>query len=201
MALSIRRAAWLVPALVLSSLVTFVGPTAAASCAEAVPLGRAISDAPIVFVGSVTHLQFDDRMATFQVDEIWKGEIGASVLVSGGPRPTELVGPTRAGQSIITSADRTYELGRQYLVISYGSEDGVLLDNACSATQLFEPALMEHRPVAITHPTPEGPDEPISSDSLWMAVGSSIVGAAIVGAAVALRRRNRRDRLSGPMPT
>lgn len=129
------RVATLAALLVLTSALGAL--PAQASCDEAVPLSESTTNAQTVFVGTVTELDFDSRVATFTIDEIWKGKAGATTIVVGGSALPELQGARAIGQNIATSVDRSYELGVTYLVVSHGSKDEVLLDNRCSNTQAY----------------------------------------------------------------
>lgn len=153
MAGSVGRGSLSVSTLALLFIIAIAGP-ASASCAEPGPLGQALGDAHAVFVGTVTELEYENRVATFNVDDIWTGDIGATVTVSGGPRPSELERAAEQGLTVATSVDRTYVLGETYLVVSYAAEGRVLLDTNCSATQVYNAELDQHRPTSAHSPSP-----------------------------------------------
>ena len=70
--------------LVFANLVR--GPIAAlASCAVTPQLATAISNAPAVFVGTVTSVDHAGRGATVHVQDIWKGRVAADVQMVGTP--------------------------------------------------------------------------------------------------------------------
>ncbi len=168
---------------------------AQASCAESVPLQEAIATAQTAFIGTVTEVDFDGRVAIFAVDETWKGETGATAIVVGGPTLAELQAARAIGQDLATSVDRSYELGVTYLVVSYGSQDGVLLDNECSNTQPFSVSLNDYRPADVTPPTMT---PPVSDSALptwtWAALSGGalalVAGTYMVANAVARRHRS-----------
>jgi hypothetical protein len=70
--------------LVLANLVR--GPSGVlASCATIPQLATALSDAPAVFVGTVTFVDHAGRVANVHVDDVWKGRVAAAVQVVGTP--------------------------------------------------------------------------------------------------------------------
>lgn len=100
-------------------------PTSAnASCALP-PGGQELwRTADAVFVGTVTAVENNARWAKVTIDEIWIGpEQPAEVVVQGGG----------ADPGMMTSVDRTYQVGVRYL-FAVMVVDGVLADNACSGT-------------------------------------------------------------------
>ena len=189
----IRRGRWLVPALAFGFVFLSV-PPATASCAEPVPIEQALGEAPTVFVGTVTHVQYSGRVATFQVEEVWKGDVGAVAVVNGGPGLSELEAARAQGQEVFSSVDRTFESGSRYLVVSYGREGATLSDNACSATRVFTGDLEQHRPESAY--TPVAPPAPDTGDEgtppgIWIGLAALVV--ATTGAmAVAIRRLRMR---------
>lgn len=185
---------------ILASLVMLVSAIgvlpAQASCAEAVPLQEAITNARTVFVGTVTETDFDGRVATFNVGEVWKGETGSTVIVVGGPSLAELQAARAKGEDVMTSVDRSFDLGTTYLVVSYGSQDGVLLDNQCSNTQPFAVSLNEYRPTDATPPTTAPPvSEATRPTWAWAALSGGALalaaGTYVVARALARRHRSR----------
>ena len=170
---------------------------AQASCAEAVPLQDAIANAQTVFVGTVTETDFDGRVVTFNVSEVWKGETGPTIIVVGGPSIADLQAAQANGENVVTSVDRSFELGTTYLVVSHGSHDGVLLDNQCSNTQPFAVSLNEHRPADATPPTTDRPvsDAPRPTGA-WAALSGGAL-ALLAGTYLAAHAFGRRHP-SGP---
>lgn len=186
------------PTLVVSFMIAMAGP-AHASCAEPLPVDQALAEADTVFVGMVTALEHQGRVATFAVKEVWKGDIGAIVTVSGGPMPSEIERAAGEGLAVMTSVDRTYVAGATYLVVSYAAEGEVLLDNICSATQFYRAELDQHRPASAHSPIP--PEAPTSSAiSAWSAFVVATVGV-IAATATLAARRGRGPRSSYPMVT
>lgn len=165
--------------------------SAHASCAEPLPLDQALAQADTVFVGTVTSLDHGDRIATFRVDETWRGDLGATVIVSGGPSPAELEAARAEGLDMMTSVDRTYVAGATYLVVAHGREGEVLLDNACSATQVWTDDLGRHRPAVFQDTVVVPPAESGSGVAIripWVGVAALLVGGAGL-AAVAFHSR------------
>lgn len=199
MSRSVRLGAWLVPTLVVFSFMS-MSPVAAASCAEPVPLAQALAEAPVTFVGTVTALEHDGRIATFAVEEVWKGDVGAIAVVSGGPNPSELDRAGEDGLTVVTSVDRTYILEETYLVVSHGAEGEFLLDNACSATQVYTAELAEFRPDTAYIPPIDEPTAGSGATWLWWVVASLGAGAA-AGLGTAALRRSRRRGASDPVVT
>jgi hypothetical protein len=193
---AMRRRVWLVPMLV--AMFTFVvTPPARASCVEPIPIAQALDEARTVFVGTVTDLQYGGRVATFIVDDVWKGDVSGSVVVNGGPGLSELEAANAQGQDVVTSVDRTYETGGRYLVVSHGNDGDVLLDNACSITQPFSSDLDQYRPESAAAP-PGAATRVVTDDGLsvfgW--TGLIVLTAGVVGGTFAIVRRLRRlDRL------
>ncbi len=166
---------------------------ALASCAEPPEPHEALAQAESVFVGTVVGVQFDGRVATFEVEDVWKGDLGASAVVSGGPSLAELEASATQGQSVHTSADRSYEPGRRYLVFAHGSEAGVLADNACSSTQVYTADLADLRPESAYAPLPQPLGEGDSGIAGWTVAALAVVALAVVGSlAVGLRSMRRR---------
>lgn len=194
----IRRKALLVPVLALLFSFATVG-TAQASCAERPPLARAIADAEAVFIGTAVHLDWDGRVATFQVDEIWKGSVEGTAVVNGaGVGMAELETAKAEGQDLFTSVDRTYEQGALYFVVAYGRDAGALLDSGCSYTQTYVPSLAEFRPDSAHPPVGGGdaPGQPADADLDLVAVlaGAALLAGGLVLGVYLVRRRRR----SGP---
>lgn len=138
---------------------------AAGSCAPPIPLDQAIAEAPYVFVGTVAELRFEDRFAVFDVEDVWKGDLAGQALVNGGPSLADLEAAAADGLGVATSVDRTYGLGQRYLVVSHGLDDGVLLDNACSATSDYDDNLDRFRPATAYSPDPAPSDLGVPVDS------------------------------------
>lgn len=161
-------------------------PVAGASCAPPLAIEDAMEQAPAVFVGTVVTLDHGGRLVGFSVDEVWKGDVEARVVVSGGPTPADLEG-LGFGESVATSVDRHYEEGVTYLVVPFGVEEGVYMDNACSVTQVYDASLDDLRPATAHPPTGAGIDDEVMTARI--AIGVVVLGAGVVVAANLLRRR------------
>ena len=191
-----RRAALLVASLATAAVVLAPG-VALASCIEPPPLPEAIAQTETVFVGSVIELEFEGRLATFHVIEVWKGDIGPEVLVNGGPGIREMSAARAQGHSLATSVDRSYVLKETYIVFPHGAAGEILFDNACSNTQILTPEVEALRPANAYTPvaTLESHATPDTDGSLgWVAptlIGAAVIAAA--GAAIYLRRRPNPD--------
>jgi hypothetical protein len=119
------------------------GPAVLAACATVPSLKAAVAEGDVVFVGTVLHLDNQDRWATVRVEERWSGarDLPETVVVHGGPDPG-----TATGQ------DRTY-LKDRYLFDATGGPE-VLQDDACSATTRWTDDLAASRPAGVT-PDPD----------------------------------------------
>ena len=165
-------------------LMTWAGP-AAASCAGEPPLPRAVADAEILFVGTVTETTNRARWAIVSVEEVWKGEhIPDVVQIRAGP--ADPVGPEYSASSV----DRDFESGRRYLFFPYGRKDAVLQDNSCTSTRVFTESLARFRPETVAAPQPGDLDpEDFDSGSLPSDGPTAIVGALIAGLVAAFGAR------------
>jgi hypothetical protein len=106
----------------------------------------AIQTAEIAFVGTVTGVRSGDRIATLDVEEIWKGpNLSDPIEVYGGSDDSNQ----------ITSVDRTWEVGLRYLVVPAVDKAGRLRDDACSPTSVYKAEFDALRPPN-AHP-PQGP--------------------------------------------
>jgi hypothetical protein len=175
--------------LVLASLARM--PTAAlASCAVAPQLATALSDAPAVFVGIVTSVDYAGRVATVHVDDVWKGRVAAVVQVVGTP-------DLNAGA---TTVDRYYTVGQKYLFTPFAGGDDRFQDNNCTLTQPYSAGLAADRPSnAVGQPQAPGPldagAQPTTSEnSSWapFAVGGGLI-VLVVAMLLAVAQRRRRE--------
>ncbi|MGI8607395.1 MAG: hypothetical protein ACR2L0_09660 [Gaiellaceae bacterium] len=188
-----------VAAAILASLA--LSQPAAASCMRPPPLDKALAAVPVVFVGTVVDTQHDGRTATFDVEEIWKGSVGARVVVNGGPSVAEMENAEAQGQVAATSVDRAYETGVRYLVVPFGASGNVLTDNACSSTQPYTAKLASHAPPGAAPPeSATSALAPSSSNDEgaqpWQFVLVALGMAALLAVALAIARRSRRPRPS-----
>ncbi len=136
----------LAPGLLSAAVGILVGTMpAAASCAPPHPIEEALSGSDSVFVGTVVGLANGNRIATFAVDEVWRGpDLPARTVVRGSPE-----------ENGITSVDRSWEAGGKYLVFA-AVVNGDLADNACSNTQIWSDDLAARRPSDARAPTDSG---------------------------------------------
>ena len=116
-----------------AALLAVPGP-ALADCAGPPPLEVSVSTAELVFVGTVTAVEANGYSATFAVEEIWRGDVPATVVVDGGEFP---------GQP--AEDDRSFELGTKYVVIP-AFHGGRLVDSLCSGTTPWDDAFEAVRP-------------------------------------------------------
>jgi hypothetical protein len=187
----------------LAAVIAFLALTqpAAASCMTLPPLEKALAAAPLVFVGTANDTQHEGRTATFDVEEIWKGSVGARVFVNGGPTIREMERAEANGQVAATSVDRTYEQGVRYLVVPFGAKGGVLTDNACSSTQPYTAQLASHAPSGAAPPeSATSALAPTSSDEddaePWQFALVTLGMVALLALALMIARRARRPRTS-----
>jgi len=138
--------------LLTGALVVAFPVAARADCAAPLGVGEALAEAEAVFVGKVVETDFDGRLATFDVVEIWKGAVEETAVVNGGPPVEELLAARAAGQELFSSVDRSFGLGETYLVASHDHRASVFLDNGCSSTQLFTAAVEAFRPETAREP-------------------------------------------------
>lgn len=192
----IRRGAWLLPTAAFA-LVFVIAGSAHASCAEPIPIDRAVDEAQTVFIGTVTDLQYDGRVATFRVEDVWKGDVAGTAVVSGGPKLSELEAARAQGAGVATSVDRYYDRGERYLVVSYAKDGDALLDNDCSATQPFTSDLDQYRPASARGPVASA-NPIVEIDALSTPAWVGLAGLALVlAAATAVVLRARRHHRSG----
>ena len=180
---------------------------AAASCITLPPLGEALAAAPMAFVGTVVETKHDGRTATFEVEEVWKGSVGARVVVNGGPEIDAMEAAEANGGGVATSVDRAYEQGARYLVVPFGARGKVLTDNACSSTQPYTAKLASHAPPGAEPPADKGSAEAAPSGSAptagqgdgvqpWQVVLVVLGMATAVALAFTIARWSRRPRPS-----
>lgn len=169
---------------------------ALASCTAPPPLDQAIAEAETVFVGTVVGLDFDARLATFEVIEVWKGAVGPEALVNGGPGLQELAAARAQGQNVFSSVDRQFGAGETYLVVSHGRSGEFLFDNACSSTQLVSAETELARP-ATAH-APSAASEPLEATEIdtgvpWILPAIGVTAALGIIAGVVYSRRPNPD--------
>lgn len=180
---SSRRTVPLATALVLGAALALLAPTTTlADCRAPEPIGRAVANADVVFVGTVVETANRGTWATVRVDEIWRGKDQPStVLVKGGP-------PGNAA----TSVDRAYEVGVKYVFFPYSDADGSLADNSCTNTTQWTAELAALRPADARSPigaTPEASGFELSS-VLVPGVVALVVAGLLVGVGLLARGRD-----------
>lgn len=112
--------------------------SALADCQPAGPIEQALRNAEVVFVGTVRATRAGGSVASFAVEEVWRGSLGEAVEVRGsfdGDRPGE--------------DDRVWTVGQRYLVLPV-QFDGALRDNICTATTEWRPEMGDLRPDGAT---------------------------------------------------
>jgi hypothetical protein len=163
-----------------------LAPAASASCAPLPPLKKALAAAEVVFVGTVTHLEYDARVATFRVEEVRKGIVGSTVVVNGSAVSLKALEKAESeGLGIGSSVGRGYQLGVRYLVVPHGASGELLLDNACSATRPYGRETEAVQPPAEAAPTPPLP-KPAAGNSDAPSGGTSGLTYGLVAGAIGL---------------
>jgi hypothetical protein len=162
-------------AVLLMSFVLGSATPVLADC-QPVRLEEAFLKADSVFVGTVTGLSNGGRWATVAVDEVWAGPSLAPVVeVRGG------AAGNRAAED-----DRSFVGGVRYFFAAYIA-DGGLIDNGCSATREWEPALAKLRPAA----SEPAAGDPFNVGSLMLPAALVLmVGVVVFGAVRVLGRRS-----------
>ena len=200
----VSRSTALIAAIVASLVLS---QPAAASCMVLPQLSKALADAPVVFVGTVVETKHDGRVATVEVEQVWKGSVGALVVVNGGGASiTEMERAEANGEALATSVDRAYENGVRYLVLPWHVRGQVMSDNACSSTQPYTAKLASHAPPGTTPPADKNADAaPAGLASTtsqgngvqtWQIVLVALGMAVVVALAFTVTRRVRRPRPS-----
>lgn len=165
-AMAIPLALWLI-----------VPSAASASCAMPVPIEEALRSADVVITGTVTSTENMGRWATVEVHEIWKGpDLPATVNIHGGAEP-----------GAISSIDRTFTVGARYLFVASLDGQGILSDNACSATTEMGAGDNAMRPADFRTPAPAQPSD-AGMEGLVAPVGVALLVAAALLAAGLLAR-------------
>jgi hypothetical protein len=169
-------------------------PAASTECEPLKPLATELAAAPVVFVGRVTGLEHDRRTATFQVEEVWKGDVEASALVHASMWSFEAIEQAERDGAEVAAGDRRFELGVRYLVLPRGASGDLLLDGICTATRQYASRLDRFRPAGAEVLPVQIPASTESSGDLgWLGIGLLAAGAAVAALSVGvlLRRRGR----------
>ncbi len=121
-----RILAFVLGLLVLANLVSLAD---ACSCIAPPPPKQALAGSEAVFSGKCIDVVVKDRIktCTFEVDRVWKGEVGAKVVV------TTAEGGATCGYGFTTKGDATY------LIYCHG-KNGALSTNICTRTRTLASA-------------------------------------------------------------
>jgi hypothetical protein len=155
-------------------------------CPEALPIRDAVAAAPIAFLGTVTDVKDEDRLATVEVIRIWRG--------APLPPKVEVRGTVATQAKVHTALDRSYAKGATYLFLPTSGRKPHLVENQCSATTLLTGELAALQPPGGGE-LPSGVSDvsPTRTDYarlLPLAIG----GVAFVGLGTALLLARRRTR-------
>jgi hypothetical protein len=153
-----------------------------ADCSPALPLEKAVVDAPVVFIGTVETVDSGGFSADVEVIGVWHGDVAERVVVDGGLEP-----------ATPAEDDRRFEPGVTYIFLP-SRVDGRLVDNICSATTPWDEASMAGlRPPEAVAPGPvpataTGPLEGLGDLTGPIAVVAIVGGILLVTVVVARRR-------------
>lgn len=113
----------LVIAFVLACIEFTNPPALACSCLPPPPPKKALEGSAAVFSGKVTDVTLEkgQKIVTIEVDRVWKGKVGAKVVV------TTASNGAACGYNFTTKGDATY------LIYAYENK-GVLGTNICTRT-------------------------------------------------------------------
>lgn len=166
------------PILLLFGLVAWLAAAvpAVADCDPAGPPAAVLGEAAVAVVGRVIALQ--GGAATFEVSEVWAGELGVIALVQG----------LTDGAGVVED-DRTWTIGARYLVLPV-VDRGALRDHICTATTEWRPELAELRP-ADARLLPSAPVSPSVSGGVMGVVAAGLVLVAFAGAGIVAFRARR----------
>ena len=144
-----------------------------ADCQMAGSVADELARVRVAFVGTVTEV--NGSTATFDVAEVWKGDVGEVVEVGGA-----------FDDGSFGEDDRGWNVGATYLVLPY-VEGNFLRDTICSATTAWTDELAALRPAGVETPAAPAPSGP---NMLLLAIG--MVVALFAGISwIAFRRPNR----------
>lgn len=170
-------------------------------------VGDAIEQSDVVVVGTVTATRSRNRIATVKVEEVWKGDVGNTFQVAGGP----------ANGNAATSVDRTYAVGTRYLLFamepgahsSQGTFGARYEDSNCSTTQTWSESLSPFRPARATVVT-DPPPTPVSTrpgavatregPPAWWLLATVFASATVAGAGLVRARFRRPQRTDSSNP-
>ncbi len=185
------RGSWIAPfllallgaALALAMAAARPPSAMALSCIAPPPIGEAVATAEIAFVGTVTAVANDGKLASVAVESIWAGPDMPGTIQLGSGRPAN--DPEAVW-------DRTYTAGTRYLFFPY-VEEGKLVDGPCSFTQEWQADFEKVRPSTAREPmptTPE-PEDPLAAlgGLVLPAIGVGILAVVVIGGAMIVSRR------------
>ena len=171
-------------ALILSLVALAIPAPVAADCEPASSVEEALASTQVAFVGTVV-FKPQGPGAGLEVDEVWVGEVGATVEIHG-------LGFNAEGQ--LGEDDRNWQLGARYLVIPYVGDGGLLRDHICTATTKWRAALADlrpadaHAPEPVPTPVPAEVVPPLTSAPLTFPlvplVAAAIALLIVIGVAV-----------------
>jgi hypothetical protein len=162
---------------------------AVASCAADPTMRRAITDARLLFVGTVVDTTNSDRWALVDVEEVWKGtDVPPRVSIKAGPRNAW---PFMS----MSSTDRHFREDTRYLFFPYGREGAEMQDNDCTSTTVYGPRLDRFRPEVTFEPT--GVAVPPRDALLPFRMEYVALAVLCVGLFALFRRYHRRHESSG----
>ena len=131
----------------------------------------------MAFVGTVLEATNRNRDASVRVESIWLGpRLPEQVEVTGGP----------SDANVVSSVDRTWEAGEQYLFV-LDDPAPPFKDDACSATTAYTPAVARLEPEGAIKPGEEG------SLGVWLGIALVLVGLGALQARRAQRRARSVD--------
>jgi hypothetical protein len=139
-----------------------VAPPAGADCQMAGSVAEELARVRVAFVGTVTEV--NGSTASFDVAEVWKGDVGAVAEVGGA-----------FDDGSFGEDDRGWNVGATYLVLPY-VEGGSLRDTICSATTEWTDELAALRPAGV-----ETPAEPAPSGPSLLLLGIGLVVVLFAG--------------------
>jgi len=161
-------------------------------CDASPPIEQRVADAPIVFVGTITTVADDGRLATVDVIRIWRG--------GPLPRQVEVRGTVATQSKVHTALDRIYAKGATYLFVPTAGATPRFIENQCSSTTPLTRELSALAPpgggVAPTGEaelTTQGRD---LSKVLPLAIGG--VAFAVLGSLLLAARRKDKEAAGAP---
>jgi hypothetical protein len=93
---------------------------------------KELQQAVAVFLGEV--VATDSLKATFKINRVWKGKLGAEVTIRTGARAEA------GGVFVWDSCDWSYQRGQRYLIFAYGSSVEEMKAMKCTPTATEEAA-------------------------------------------------------------